>query len=985
MENREHSTFVSRRLPWLIAAGAFVLYLVTLNRWVSLSGLPMAAMLTDPSANVPISGPLTFLLTYPLRWLPMPAQIHALNGLSAFFAAVALGLLARTVALIPQDRTRDQRHRERSETGLLSLPYAWLPPLVAVLACGLQMAFWQHATSGTGQMLNLALLAYLILCLLEFRIDERESRLTRLAFLYGVATTNNPALIAMFPLFLIALVWIRGRDFFAWRFLLRMLAFGVVGLSLYLVLPLLSQLSDASVLNFWAALRTQLIEQKNMLLGIPRYVVLFGALFSVLPLAFIGIRWPSSFGDTSVAGVLLTNLLFRVVHALFLAGCLWVIFDAPFSPRVLVDNLQLRQSADVSIGLPFLGFHYISSICIGYFIGYFLLLSTKPAERTWRRTSPLDQLSSFAFGAAAWVLALAIPATLLYRNWTTIRANDGRLLRDFASLTLRNIPEPDAVAVADDPLLLHLVRIFDREARGGEDRLMLYTPLIPYAVYQRSLQRLHPERWISPPPEIPNSALLDNRMMAVQFHSIVSTNPTYYLHPSFGYFFEQVYLNPDGLAYPLSTYSTNDVTPPPLSPEIQQRNTAFWDETSLRLQALFPLVARRVPDARAVGRWYSRALNYWGVELQQLNQLPDAGRFFTLATQLNPDNLVARINLEYNQSLQRNNPARVDLTKSVEEQFGPKYRTWDSFLAANGPVDEPGFHIRLARLLDKQGNLRQAILHYQRAVQLEPENRPALIELAELYLRSGLPQQTIQTISGLRTLRSTPEEQIQSIRLEAEAHASLGDPGAAETTLLDALKVHPNAEQLMDTLAELYKIMDQSEKALQICDRHLALNPRATTALIRKSVIYMKQGDHASAEATLKTLNQLAPSSVPALLTQSAFYIQTERYQEALQIVNRLLELDPQNQWALINRAIALLQSNQLDDAKTAYLELHERMPREHRFHFGLGEIAYRQKHYPDAIKFYELYLQNAPANTEEARQIADRLGQLQTQTNTLP
>ena len=982
MENREHSTFTTRLLPWLIAVGAFSIYLVTLGRWISLSGLQMAAMLTDPSGSVPMSAPLTYLLTYPLRWLPTTAQIYASNGLSALLAAIALGLLARAVALLPQDRTRDQRHRERSETGLLSLPTAWLPPLFAALACGLQLAFWQHATAGTGQMLNLALLAYLILCLLEFRIDERESRLTRMAFVYGIASTNNPALIPMFPLFLVALVWIRGRDFFNVRFILRMLAFGIAGLSLYLLLPLLSQFSDVSVVNFWQALRAQLIEQKNALLGIPRYIVLFGALFSILPLAFIGIRWPSSFGDTSTAGVLLTNLLFRVVHALFLAGCLWVILDAPFSPRILVDKLQDRQSAALALGLPFLGFHFITSLCAGYLIGYFLLLSGKLEDRGWRRSSPLDRVASYAFGITVWVLAAAIPATLIYRNWVHIRANDGRLLRDFAALTLRNVPEDHAVAMADDPLLLNLVRIYDRQIRGGKDRLMVYTPLLTYTVYQRSLHRLFPNQWVELPEDLPAFAALNSRVLVVQVQSIVSTNPTYYLHPSFGYFFERVYLRPEGMAYPLAVYPPNDLVPPPLAPEVIQRNIEFWDEVSSTLSDLTPLVVRGVSDARAVGRWYARALNHWGVELQKINRLQEAGRLFALATQLNPDNLVAQINHLYNQSLQRGSSESVDLAKSAEERFGPKYRTWDAFLADNGPVDDPGFRIRLGRLLEKQGNLRQAILQYARALELEPENRPGLIDLADLYLRSGLAQQTLETTARLRHLRATPEEQIRFIRLEAEAHAALGENAKAENLLVKALQNHPNAELLLDALAELYKITDQTEKALQVCDRHLELNPRATTALIRKTVVYMKQEDHPQAEATLKTLIQVAPDSVPALLTQSAFLIQTKRYPEGLQVANRLLELDPQNQWALINRAIALLQSGQLDEAKTAYLELHQSMPLEYRFHYGLGEIAYRQNHHADAIKFYELYLQYAPADTEEARQITDRLRQLQTGKN---
>ena len=982
MENREHSPFASRRLPWLVAIGAFIVYLVTLNRWVSLSSLPLAAMLTDPNGGVPLSNPLTYLLTYPLRWLSPTAQLYASNALAAFLAAVTLGLLTRSVALLPQDRTRDQRQRERGDSGLLSLPTAWLPPLFAAVACGLQLAFWEHATAGTGHMLNLALLAYLVLSLIEFRIDERENRLSRMALVYGVAITNNPALIAMFPLFLGAMVWIRGREFFQLRFIVRLLACGVAGLSLYLLLPALSQFSDASVISFWEALRAQLIEQKNLLLGIPRYIVLFGALFSILPLFFIGIRWPSTFGDTSAAGVMLTNFLFRVVHALFLVGCLWVILDAPFSPRVLLDGLQNRQSAEVSIGLPFLGFHYLTSLCVGYFFGYFLLLSTHPGEHTRRRVAPGDLLISRILGLAVWALALALPATLIYRNWPAMRANDGRLLRDFAQLTLRNIPEENAVAIADDPLLLNLIRIYDRQVRAGGDRLMLYSPLLQYAVYQSSLHRIFPERWSSLPENIPTFAVLDPRTLVLQLQSVVSTNTAYYLHPSFGYFFERVYLQPAGLAYSLNSFSTNTIAPPPLTPEIQNQNTAFWNEVIPRLETLPRLIARGVPTARAVGQWYSRSLDYWGVELQKLNQFEEAGRFFNLAVQLNPDNLVAKINREYNASLQRNNPTRVDLAKSVDHQIGPKYRTLDAFLAANGPVDEPGFRIRLGELLARQDNLRQAILQYERVLELEPDNRPLLIDLAALYLLPDLPRETLKTTARLRALRLTPNEQIQVAVLDYKARIALGESPEAEQTLLQALNTHPQAEPLLDALAEFYMFAGRLDEALQVTDRLLQVNPRAVRALIRQSVVFMKQENFTKAENTMNVLAQVAPDSPDALLTRSAFFIQTQRYPEALQIVNRLLEIQPQNQWGLINRAIALLQSGQLDDARSAYLALLERAPTEHRFLFGLGEIAYRQKNRADAIQYYESYLQHAPPNTDEAQQIADRLQQLRAQKN---
>src|SRR2546426_2210375 len=246
MANQERSVFVQSRLPWLIAAGALLVYLLTLNHWVSLSSLRVVASLSAKDWLPPINRPLHFLLTLPFRWLPPVSRAIGLNAFSAVCGALSLALLARSVALLPHDRTREQRMRERSEQSLLSIPAAWLPPLVAALMCGLQLSFWEHATAATGEMLDLLLFAYVVRCLLEYRLSEEEKWLSRLAVVYGVAVTNNFAMIGFFPAFLGALIWIMGKGFFEFRFLARMVGLGAAGLTLYLLLPLVNALSANS-------------------------------------------------------------------------------------------------------------------------------------------------------------------------------------------------------------------------------------------------------------------------------------------------------------------------------------------------------------------------------------------------------------------------------------------------------------------------------------------------------------------------------------------------------------------------------------------------------------------------------------------------------------------------------------------------------------------------------------------------------------------
>jgi hypothetical protein len=209
-EKHVESSRVPSLLPWALAAAALIVFLVTLNQWVSLGSLPLVAKVAGWDWVLPHQSPLFFALTYPLRWLPISIQPVALNVLSAVLAALTLALLARSVMLLPHDRTHEQRQRERSEFSLLSIPGAWLPPVFAVLVCGLQLTFWEHAAVATGEMLDLVVFAYVIRCLLEYRIDPRDSWLYRFAFVYGLGVTNNWAMIGFFPLFAIAVVWIKG-------------------------------------------------------------------------------------------------------------------------------------------------------------------------------------------------------------------------------------------------------------------------------------------------------------------------------------------------------------------------------------------------------------------------------------------------------------------------------------------------------------------------------------------------------------------------------------------------------------------------------------------------------------------------------------------------------------------------------------------------------------------------------------------------------
>jgi len=618
MDAAAQPNFVRSRLPWLVAAGALVVYLFTLNRWISLNSLYITGLFQEP----PYGTPLLYLLSLPLRVLPGNGPLIGFNALSAVCAALTLGLLARSIALLPHDRTREQRRRETGAFGMLSLGPAWVPPLLAAIILGTQLTFWEHATAATGEMLDLLLFAYVIRCLLEYRIDQRDSWLVRMAFVYGLATTNNWAMIGFFPLVLAALLWIRGTTFFRPRFVLRLTLWGLAGLLLYLLMPLIHVLQEDSTVTFWEVLRLQWAFQRRILFSMPRLVTLFACLTSLLPLAIMSVRWPSNVGDTSAVGNILYNYVFRLMFGVFLGFGLWMMLDPAWSPRALLAR-RVEASAESVVAPSYLSFYYLAAIALGYFIGYFLLVLGQPEPHRHRRGKASAALLGKVMAGITALAALGVGLLLIWRNAPVVRDNNGLMLKEYAQSCLAELPSDTAVVLADTSQLFAVVRLMHTRAAEPSPHLLVNTVYMPFAAYQRELYRQAPEIWpdfVNEPNLTPTTRLPD-AFLQLEVKAIAEQVPTYYLHPSFGFYFESLFLEPRNLVFRVQSFPTNLVAPPRLTSELLTSNNAYWNEIWPQLQRVVTGVQRGSTDARMVTRPMER-----GRPLLRASSTPQSGQ-----------------------------------------------------------------------------------------------------------------------------------------------------------------------------------------------------------------------------------------------------------------------------------------------------------------------------------------------------------------------
>lgn len=971
--------FAPRWLPLLAGSGAFILFLLTINRWITLFNLDAVAKVAGWTWQPECFSPLVYLVTYPFRWVPVSVLPLSLNILSALCGAVTVGLLARSVAILPHDRTESERQAEKSDFSFMTNRMNWLPPLLAAAVCVLHEGFWQNSTNFTAEMVQVLVFAFIIWEILEFRLDERNQRLYWAALAFGAGMADSWAMIGFFPFFALALVWSKGVSFFQPGFLMRVLLCGLAGLSLYLLLPLLNVLfHNDPAQSFWQYLRPNLRMDWHAvkLIAIPdaRYSLGIISLTSILPVFLMAIRWPESFGDNSRLGMALSNFLFHLINAIVLGVCLWIMFDPPFSPR----NLSL-------LGTPGLMFYYLTALSIGYYSGYLLLvfgrwMGRKIDPNTPRHLRPRHgNLEKFLVQKVGVLVTVAVSALaiagLAYKNTPGILSLNNNLLDQYGRLMLKSLPAKSGVLLCDSdnqsaemPWRLYILQA--ELARNGlsKDFVPIDTRSLYWPSYHRFLHRNYPARFplvMADKNEVAISPVAQVNLLA----QLIKTNNLFYLNPSFGFFFEQFYQEPHGLVFQLKTLPEATQLPPLPDKKLIAENEAFWTETE---NPLFGQIRHDLPttdqnqkkklldawldklritpssnpNAALAGGACSQLLNTWGVLLQRSGEPARAARHFDDALKLNPDNIAAGVNREYNQTLQTGTNYAPAFSEITADQFG-KYRSWNEVLLLNGPFDEPNYAMNIAVMLMQANYYREALAELVRINEQAPGDVTARLLLGQVYVILQQPERALATL-----------------------HEPLANPGKFGLN-------GENSETLNFTAAAAYLQGTNYARGIELMKREVNRHPQ-DQHLLEVAVKGCLSHNHLAEGLDFINLQlERTPNNPVWLFGRGYTLVQMQSYPQAAAAFSQVLAVQTNNYDALFNRAIAYLNAKQFDPARNDYLRLQQTFTNAYTVAFGLSEIARQTHDTNEMIRNYQIYLANAPTNSAEFVSVRQRLAGL--------
>jgi tetratricopeptide (TPR) repeat protein len=387
---------------------------------------------------------------------------------------------------------------------------------------------------------------------------------------------------------------------------------------------------------------------------------------------------------------------------------------------------------------------------------------------------------------------------------------------------------------------------------------------------------------------------------------------------------------------------------PLIEREIAPPNPNAPKTVGQRLLARLHVVREQNPNAVVAGAFYSRDLNFWGVQLQRADELGKAAACFETAQKLNPDNIVAQINLQFNQALRAGRTVPVDPFKVTRDQFG-KYHDWNEVINADGPFDEPSFCFVNGVMLARDNMFfRQAVAPLNRVRELEPNYLPARLLLAQIYLFSRLPDRALEVLHDPLT---QPEK------------FSLTDTNVTELNVL---------------AAGAYLQTTNFARGTQLLDLEISRHPDNNDLLTAAAQAYVMRGLFTNALGVIDRKLKMTPDDPAWLFSKGYVCIQLHAYDDAIADYTRVLAIQTNNADARFNRALACLDSDKLDAARADYRQLQQTFTNSFPVAYGLGEIAWRKHETNEAIRNYKIYLANANTNTTEATNVILRLRELE-------
>lgn len=215
--------------------------------------------------------------------------------------------------------------------------------------------------------------------------------------------------------------------------------------------------------------------------------------------------------------------------------------------------------------------------------------------------------------------------------------------------------------------------------------------------------------------------------------------------------------------------------------------------------------------------------------------------------------------------------------------------------------------LEIARNKEKEGRNEEAIIFFEKALQIDPAHRESILSLSRLYLLTGKPIQSLQVLLQNKRFDKDKDFLIQL----SNTYMTLNQFDDAEGVLKEALAIKPESS-VLNNLGVVSIRRNKSEEAIDYFTQSLKMDENNLNTWFNLVTFYESLSDFNKAkeviEKALQKLNQRELKEKYAQLLSV-----TGEFKKALEMLDQEIVENPNELIYKVAKARILFQSKQYD------------------------------------------------------------------------
>ena len=257
----------------------------------------------------------------------------------------------------------------------------------------------------------------------------------------------------------------------------------------------------------------------------------------------------------------------------------------------------------------------------------------------------------------------------------------------------------------------------------------------------------------------------------------------------------------------------------------------------------------------------------------------------------------------------------------------------------------------LGRVLEQEGDLRQAAGYFQSAIDAQPDYAKARVDLGTIYCIAGVPRQALATVSPALA-RHPNDPDLLTVRAAAEN--GLREYGVAMADAERAESLAPANESAVALLAMLEKQGGHLDRALALVNQAVGRSPGSVDLRELLANLYVASGQFAPAEAQMTALVALRPRELSLRLGLANLYLKAGNPAAARGALEAAVKALPDDDDAKLALADLVAASGSAASGGRLLLGFLAQKPDDDDLRFGLAVLEERAGSPAQAIATYQ-------------------------------